>query len=533
VTAEDIRVRAGSAEAERPPERTAPADEVLRFALRQGPLRGLLQEPVRVDERIATTAVLPPRHARGARGRALPVGTRDLLAGADYPHGRVRREERAEGEPADGETVGYALTAAFGLQRREPSNPANDHRAVASVRSKFPVHVLAVGPWGAAGYLDLYRHALVDVDVEPAVLTGLRPSTGEVRIVLAARYTDFPTAYGILRRALGDLEVGINLRALVVAARLFGLRATVQHSGPEAAAAARLLAATGPGAWSPPVVVTLHGAGVLAESRPLGPVHPERYGPRGDVLLEAESRHPTLTGSAASVEARRSAGEEPPVPAEAIPVRPAPVAGPPLDWGRVLWNRTAGRVPAAQTGFSVRPSRTDRRRVEELLAWAEVPAPAGLLREVRSSVGLHAVVQHTDGLVAGHYSVTAEGALRLERADPRLAAGLETGFGYPLTAGNDCGLRHASSIWVCTADPERLLADHGPAAWSLLQVACGWTAHGLTMAAAAQGLFARPARSFDEHLVTGLLRLPREQWPVLMVVCGRARYAEPMLDLRV
>ncbi|AXI76541.1 hypothetical protein [Peterkaempfera bronchialis] len=497
-------------------------DEILRFALRQGPLRGLLQDPVRIDERVRTTATLPPQGARGPLGRPLPLGTRDLLAEAGYPGGRVPAANAGPG------LLGHVLTAAFGLQRREPSNPANDHRVIASVRSKFPVHVQVVGPDGAPGYLDPYRHALVDLDADPAPVAALRPPGGGVRVVLGARYTDLPTPYGILRRALADLEIGINVRSLVVAAQLFGVPATVQYGGPQVGAAGELLASSGPGSWSAPVVVTLHGLDPLPPSRPLGGPVQDRYDRGFDALLDTGSAHPSLTGSALVAEVRYTVDAAPCSPAEAIPPLPDRAG---TDWSRVVWNRTAGRVPSPLTGFAVRPAATDRGRLAELLAWARVPAPEGRLRDIGSAVRLHVVVQHTAGLASGHYAVD-EGALRLEQADAGLAGRLEAGFGYPLTPENDCGVRHALSLWYFTVDLERLIADFGPEAWSLLQVWCGWVTHGLTVAAAAQGLFARPARSFDEHLVSSLLRLPREQTPVFMTVCGRARYAEPMLDLR-
>src|SRR4051812_329374 len=121
--------------------------ETLRFALRQGPLRGILHDPIAVDERVPTTALLPPLAARGGTGRALPLGTAAELSRLDYPAGR----HPVDRPPWD--RLGAVLLAAFGLQRREPANPANDHRVVASVRSKFPVHVFVVPPRGPAGYL--------------------------------------------------------------------------------------------------------------------------------------------------------------------------------------------------------------------------------------------------------------------------------------------------------------------------------------------------------------------------------------------
>lgn len=494
----------------------ATTTEVLQFALRQGPLRRILHPPIHIDERIATTSTVPPAAARGARHRPLPFGTTELLATDPVTR------------PA--EPLGPLLVTAFGLQRREPANPANDHRVVASVRSKFPVHVLVLGADGSAGYLDLYRHALVDLEVPAEVVTPLRPEPDSVTVVLGARHTDFPTPYGILRCALADLETGINLRGLLVAAQLFGVEATARTGGPTIRAAADLLTATGTGSWAAPVVVTLRRTGPLP-AYGTADAGPSVIGPDFDLLLRTESAHPTLLETAIVNDIRRD--------------DPAPVTGDPAaagiptlppgqrpDWARVLWNRSAGRVPAPLTGFSARPASRRRECLEDMLGWAGVPAPTAALRGVGERVRLTLAAQHLADLPTGRYSVGPDG-VRDTGADPQLLRKVEQVFGYPLTERNDCGVRHSLAVWVFSVDLRALVTDLGPASWGLLQVYCGWVAHGLTMAAATHRLFARPARSFDEHQLAELLRLPDHESPVFITICGQSRYAEPMLDLRV
>ncbi|MGW7610868.1 hypothetical protein ACWGKW_27030 [Streptomyces sp. NPDC054766] len=498
--------------------------DVLRFALRQGPLRGLLHDPINVDERVPTTACLPPRSARADRGRPLPLGAHDLLAATPYPAGRVGAA--VEG---GGQRVGAVLAAAFGPLRREPSNPANDHRVTASVRSKFPVHVFTVPAEGPAGYLDPYRHAVVDLD--PADAPAPRPARNDLNIVLAGRHTDLPTPYGVLRCALADLEVGINLRSLLATAELFGLRASVRVSGPEVVQAARLVAATGPGSWSAPVVVTLHEVGELPSAGPLEPVGGGALDAELDALLEVETGHPSLAETAAAVAPRLAGPATPSGAGRALPELPRPGSEKAdQDWARVWWNRSAGRVPRPLSGFSARPVTRGEDCLRDLLAWAAAPAPVAL-REVAARVRLTVVPQRLAGLPTGRYGFT-DGGLRPAEADPELPRRMEALFGYPLTPANDCGVRHATALWIFSADLRTLVEDLGPAAWGLLQVWCGWVSHGLTLGAAAHGLFARPARSFDEHRLADLLRLPEAESPVFLTVCGATRYAEPMLDLR-
>ncbi|MCI4061343.1 hypothetical protein MRQ36_01640 [Micromonospora sp. R77] len=178
-----------------------------------------------------------------------------------------------------------------------------------------------------------------------------------------------------------------------------------------------------------------------------------------------------------------------------------------------------------------RPARGDRAFLDDLLAWAAVPAPTGRLRAVGERVGLGVVLHRVADLPTGWYEVDG-GTVRPRTLDDRLPARIEQSFGYPLSTANDCGVRHALAICVFTVDLRALVTELGDDAWGLLQVWCGWVAHGLSMAAAAHGLFARPARSFDEHHLGALLGTPAGQAPVLMTVCGRSAYAEPLLDLR-
>ncbi|MFG3052551.1 hypothetical protein ACGFZP_16555 [Kitasatospora sp. NPDC048239] len=494
-------------------------DDVYRFALRQGPLRGLLHEPIEVDERVATTSGMPPQAARGNLGRPLPTGTADRLATARHPAGRIR-----------GATAGEVLAAAFGLLRREPANPANDHRVTASVRSRFPVHVFAVPPQGPAGYLDPYRHALVDLSAADEVSGPLRPARGDLTVVLAGRHTDLPTPYGVLRCALADLETGVQLRSLLVAAELRAVAAEVQVTGPEVAHAARLVAAAGPGSWAAPVVVTLRGVGPLPPTAALEEAGGGALDAELDALLARESAHPSLAETAAVVAPRLTAAAAPAGRGPGVPDLPAAPDGP--DWARVWWQRSAGRVPLPLSGFSARPAVLGEDCLRDLLAWAGVPAPGGPLQEAGAGVRTTVVAQRLGGLPTGRYEV-ADGGLRAVEADPELPRRIEQVFGYPLGPANDCGVRHAAALVVLSVDLRALTARLGPTAWGLLQVRCGWVAHGLSLGAAAHGLFARPARSFDEHHLAALLRLPPEESPVLMAVCGRSRYAEPMLDLRL
>ncbi|MHA6765688.1 hypothetical protein [Streptacidiphilus sp. PAMC 29251] len=517
--------------------------DVRLFAYLQGPWRGRLNQQPQVDDTVPTTSTLPPAAARGAAGRVLPSGTHRLLAGARYPQTPALPASQAL--PA-GERLGHLLVSALGLQRREPSNRFNDHRAIASVRSKFPVHAFVLAPDGSIGYLDVYRHALVDlqdsvtegaegVEATPgADPAALLPAAGEVTVLLAARYPDLPTPYGQLRCALSLLELGINLRSLHIAADLFDVRIRLRLDAADVSAAERLVARADPGSWSPPLVLTLEGVGPPAVRRPLpGGADPDgaRYREE-DARLIRESGHESLVEAAVTTAGLLGLSAAPAGPTRGVPDlsdRDAAAVRP--SWAEALWNRSAGRVPATVTGFSARPATLGADCLEDLLAWSSQPAPGPLLQAVGSRVRTTVALQRLAGLPTGRYRVD-KGVLEPEQEDPGLMQTLQDSFSYPLTPGMDCGLRHATAMWVFSADLDAVLEEFGPAGWSLLQLWCGWTTHGLTAAAAAHGLFARPARSFEEFRMQQIMGLPRDVLPVFSVTCGRSRFAEPMLDLR-
>jgi hypothetical protein len=492
--------------------------EVGRFAFRQGPGRMRLAAPLEVDDTALTTAWLPPAAARGDGGSPLPLGTHRALAATPYPAGRVA-------PVPDAERLGHVLVTAFGLQRREPSNRFNDHRVVASVRSKFPVHVFTRAA-ARLSYLDLYRHALVDVP------GAAGDGTGGVEVLLAARYTDLPTPYGRLRGALADLETGINLRSLYIAAQLYGVRARLALDGTDAAHLAARIRATGPGAWAVPVRVALDGV-EPPPPQPLPAAHqpgnqPGEQDAERDTLVEVDARHESLAETMAVARHRYSLTT--PVGA-AVPGIPD-VTGPDgTSWATVLWRRSAGRVPDGLHGFSAYPAPVDTACLDACLAWAHGPAPAGILDEVARRMRLDVALARVGDLPTGVYR-TAGCAVVSDGTDPAVMHRLQDGFGYPPSPDTDVGVRHAAMVWVWSVDVPALLSDLGPAAWSLAQLWCGWAAHGIGLACAAHGLFARPARAYDEYHVQRVLRLPRPVLPAFMVVSGHARFAEPMLDLR-
>lgn len=455
------------------------------------------------------TAVAPlaPQLAIPARGVALPLGTRRLLGQTAWPDRRPKPPAR--------DAIAHLLLAAFGVLRREPSNAFNDHRPLASARSRFPVHAF-VTAGSRSWWLDPVRMALVEMDVAPSPRPG-------VRILLAGRWTDLPDFYGRLRGGLCAVESGIALRSLAVACHAIGTSASAQLTGQgESSDADRLGLISGSG-WSCPWVVDIDlppppdlieeivpAAGFAAQPTWDAALDDVR---QADAALRAGPRD--APGRLCGVPSRRTCP----------PNR--------INWADVLWARTAGRMPLALTGYAARRGPVPAGVLRDMCVWARTPPPDPLMRRAAEHCAITVVVQDVDGLPPGAYRVGTTGDLEPSHTPrPDLLARAESCYGYPLAAANGCALRLASSLWLMYGSPAKVLGELGPAGWQAAQLWAGWVVHGLCLAAAAHTLFARPALSFDEVALEALLGLDVDATLLMSVTCGTGRFTEPMLDLR-
>jgi hypothetical protein len=454
----------------------------------------------------------PPASVRDGDAAVLPLGTVDLLARARYPDGRITDV------PAEGDRLWYALIASFGVHRREPDNPFNDHRGYASPRCLFPVAVFA-GDEGRWRMLDVERHSTV-------ALAGARRPAGPPSIVLVGRYTAIPRAYKWFRGSLVNLELGIALRALAVGLGLFGLPGWLRLPNGRSVDLVTELGLHPTGEWSLPLTVG------IGDDRPGdrtdGAVVP------GERLTAADTAPPADASLADLVRVNRAqdfAGSAVPL-GRGVPERATvPPGG--LSWAELLWRRNSGRMPRGLHGMAGRRRRVPADALIDALRWLAVPPPGDALGAALAAVTATVVVQDVDGHRDGVYRVQGADAV-LVAEDSTAAARLEGVYGYPLTPGNGCAVRHASMIWMLSVRPRELSARFGDGGWTAAQYACGWATHGLCLAAASAGLFARPVRAFREIPTQRILGLEPDDMIVLAVVVGTPRPSGgTLLDLRL
>jgi hypothetical protein len=453
-----------------------------------------------------------PVSVRNGAGAVLPLGTVDLLALTPYPDGRITDV------PAEAGRLWYALVASFGTQRREPDNPFNDHRGYASPRCLFPVSVF-VGDDDRWCVLDVERHGTV-------ALAGVQRPAAPPSIVLVGRYTAIPRAYKWFRGSLVNLELGIALRALAVGLGLFGLPGWLRLPNGRSGDLLTELGLQPAGEWSLPL--TVH----IGNDRP-GDSTDGAAAP-GDQRMPADTGNRADAALADLVRVNRAQTfAEPAAPlGQGVPEGTTPTPGT-ASWAELLWQRNSGRMPRALHGMAGRRRRVPAEALTDALRWLAVTPPGDTLGAAFAAITATVVVQDVDGYPDGVYRVRGADAVLLAD-DATAAARLEGVYGYPLTPGNGCALRHSSMIWFLSVRPRELVARFGDGGWTAAQYACGWATHGLCLAAASAGLFARPVRAFREIPTQGILGLEPDEMIVLAVVVGTPRPSPgALLDLRL
>ncbi|HVF05965.1 MAG TPA: hypothetical protein VNA20_14070 [Frankiaceae bacterium] len=422
-----------------------------------------------VDGRLGAAV---PRPLPAGPRRPLARGAWSRIAAVPYP---VTGFDAVEGDPLD--TV---LPVALGLLRHEPHNPYNPHAAIPSARCAFAVRAYVVRGGEVLAYVPA-RHELR--------LVGDGAPDGR-HVCVVADPAAFPAGYHDLRVALALLEAGHAVANLVTAGRAAGLRSVVRAAGDELLP---LLGLDPAGPVLAAAVVTFGTGGDLAPLLPGADPAPHLPVPPGGATTPAPEPRPPA-GRLADVLWRRSAGRG--VPGLSASLRPVPASA--------LWRAAA---EAARL---------------DLVAGTEGPrGPVGWLRQFW-------VTERVDGVPDGVHEHVGDGIVTHRRG--RFLARVQEGFSYPAT---QTAVETTNLVGLFAVDYPALMRAYGPAGFLAAQLRLGAAAQAASLALAAEGLFARPCRSFHEHVLDDLLGLTATETVGYELLCGRARFPDLLLDLRM
>ena len=467
---------------------------------------------------------LPPWLLRGDSGdpaQPAPVAVADLLAtpGAPKPWPRGLwssarltsfPQQPSPLEPTNGDAVLRLAAHAVAPVRRDPDDAYNDHRAYASPRCAFPVHLSVVihGEW----------HAL-DPDRRLVIPTGVRADPAHARgaMALSGRWDRIPSAYGWFRGSLVAIETGILLRHLAALSRLHATPVTLEPPRPgwEDQAPARLW--RDPSGWSPPYVLT---AGGLTAKRKdhitpwdlaVGAVHDDDAATDLARIYRSHTLN-TAAGPLPTGVAETSTGGD--------------------SWSQVLWRRSAGRMPRGLYGFRVAETAVTLADAQAVARWAGSVAPP-TVASATDGLRTYAVVRNVEGLTPGVHEIINDRFVHRSTAPQNALDRFASAYlyGSDPSSGND--IARAPLVLVVTSQPRDTVTQFGIGAWTATQVATGWLTHGVSLGAAARHLVARPVRALDERDVADALALHDDEMVGLAIVISHhAPHGGLQIDLR-
>lgn len=432
------------------------------------------------------------------------------------------------------------LYNALGLLRREPSNPYNDHRAFPSPRCLYATHAYLLYPEaGRALHYSPTEHALEEIDGADRKPESPEKSwtadTGGV-IAIISRYTRIPEYYRDLRYTLAILEAGHSLYNVALVAAALRIRARICLAFDDAAVLRRLELSAHRG-WTPIALVTLGKMAVDSGTLRLGELDDSSHGRK-------EATHPLRAGDSSAndflaavdaagwlaetgCDAWRRRGVVPPSAPDGTIAASAPPSAPLNDLAAVLFRRNSGR---GNHGLSGAMKTISPQVVSSACREGFRPIPSDLAQAAWTRTGLRVllVVERVESLEDGLYELfPAESALAMVRRG-RWLADVQRAFSPPV----GIYISSFNVVWFLVVDYGQVLNELGPRGFRLVNIELGWIAQGVSCAMAAEGLFARPCRSYSEPLLDTILGLSAREQVGYEVLCGVNRFHDVVLDLR-
>jgi hypothetical protein len=405
----------------------------------------------------------------------------DLLAPLTTVHPAGTTSPRAPdpGRPWPGWRC--VLVAAFGPLRCEPHHPQGAAlRAFPSPRAAYPSTAIVVADSVVAGY-DPVDHSLVRLAGH-----GWPDPDAPVQLVCVSRLAALPAGYGPMREALAMLEAGHIAGTVSAVSAAFGRTADISHD------------------WAFPDELTAPGLDQSLEWR-VG------------FAVRLAGAEPCSGDARAKV-----AG-----PAKVAAPAKVALSGTQPSMAEVLLRRNSGQAPRGLTAVAApMPSTVFQRAVEAVVYGGDqsTPEAKGDSAAPRVLIACERVADLRDGV----YELV-DSRPRLMLAG-RLLTSIQAAYRYP--AHSSVSMDSLNAVWFLIVDYPHIAERQGVAGIRQMQLTLGGVAQRLSLALAEHRYFGRPVRAFDEEALDALLGLAPSEQVGYVVLSGRARFTDFVIDLR-
>jgi hypothetical protein len=435
----------------------------------------------------------------------IPAFVHDVAASADRPQrltSAIPFPLPSQGSRGEMATLGAVLKYTLGSLRWEPLNPYGLHRGIPVPRTLLSTQIWLAGLETDGGPSTVARYLPDHHALEP--LGQLEPSAAvpALTLCIVADVCALGRWYGYYSVVLMTLEAGMAWAQLVLQARANGLEVTAKLEGSPVSA---FLPDAG--------MVPIHAMRIAGGSPQMTLQSAVRVATSDRAALDSfREGLPLLSGWCAQLSPERAAA------AHAVAIA-TPSGAETLLSPQELHHWTRKRSSGCDAeGWVLEPNRfTPVRGTAFLTNWRRLKHAAGGCLEREPPLEIYVVMLGPGPAAPGLYRVDAGGQLRL------VAVGNFDGVLSRALLISGYNVASLSMSVLIVGKLQALLANDDGREFLRLNVAAGFEAQLLLLAAASVGMAARPIRMYDEALLEQALQFKGQV--LLQVLCGFTRRA--------
>lgn len=443
--------------------------------------------------------------------------------------------------PSDTEEATVALSTmlyySLGLLRREGVGSYNDHRGVPSPRSLYATRAYIVLPphhtWGEGVYLyEPMQHALMPIGLSGAWGMLEQALAEQVKgidfaVIVANRFAVFPDTYGTFKYPLGLMEVGHYIDSSLQLGEVFGYHVEFRYSFCDQVVRQYLQIGYEEGEIPVSVLLMtrdnhehlsrLHTRSSVESDFPVIELGEDTLKSLDEACLINQSDRflPLFKQNISKIEEN------------GICVLNL-LNYPPSSLLDRFYARNSGR---GLFGISTYGAGMKRDKLEGILPLVFQTYPNDLGISSSFAIEPYVALRKVEAMEDGLYAVDPlTKRLQLRKKGNPMGI-LQQGFLYPSTV---CNIEALSMVWLLVIDYGQVIGQYGARGYRIAQLELGRMAQQICVAAAGEGMFVRPCRSFSEAILDPYLELGGTRKVVgYELLVGENRSKDLFFDLRI